>query len=374
MLRELNDKHLKIIAEKQADINCLQQKLVTLDQFRNSCMEEERSKLEATINFLEGQLQDLENERDDLRRIVSNKDYQIDNLERQKNELELALSMKEEKLLVVRELNEQICNLKVSNEALEEKTKWLQEQREREKENFETLMQKEFNEKWQMIIEKIEERKDGGAGFDELKKTIEELRNSIDNSEEFKHFQDKFNTKLKYLEENLEKERSTVKAYAGEKAELACKLEGLEDQLKAMKLENVDMKQRLSDEKCVQVKMISEMEVEIEQLKMKISELKYSEWCINGCPVNITTEIEMYKSILESKGFKLGERSKERKDSSSSSSSEGSQIDAIQAMKKQTPRGLSISSLGQQAARQASKVSSSRMFRTEVKKSETKIG
>ena len=56
------------------------------------------------------------------------------------------------------------------------------------------------------------------------------------------------------------------------------------------------------------------MEVEIEQLKMKISELKYSEWCINGCPVNITTEIEMYKSILESKGFKLGERSKERKD------------------------------------------------------------
>ena len=34
MLRELNDKHLKIISEKQADINCLQQKLETLDQFR----------------------------------------------------------------------------------------------------------------------------------------------------------------------------------------------------------------------------------------------------------------------------------------------------------------------------------------------------
>ena len=46
------------------------------------------------------------------------------------------------------------------------------------------------------------------------------------------------------------------------------------------------------------------MEVEIEQLKMKISELKYSEWCINGCPVNITSEIEMYKNILESKDFK----------------------------------------------------------------------
>ena len=34
MLRELNDKHLKIISEKQSDIECLQQKLETLEQFR----------------------------------------------------------------------------------------------------------------------------------------------------------------------------------------------------------------------------------------------------------------------------------------------------------------------------------------------------
>ena len=47
-----------------------------------------------------------------------------------------------------------------------------------------------------------------------------------------------------------------MKAFAGEKAELACKLNGLEDQLEAMKLENVDIKQKLSDEKCVQVKTV----------------------------------------------------------------------------------------------------------------------
>ena len=34
MLRELNDKHLKIISEKQSDISCLQQKLETLEEFR----------------------------------------------------------------------------------------------------------------------------------------------------------------------------------------------------------------------------------------------------------------------------------------------------------------------------------------------------
>ena len=34
MLRELNDRHLEIITEKQSDIECLQQKLATLEQFR----------------------------------------------------------------------------------------------------------------------------------------------------------------------------------------------------------------------------------------------------------------------------------------------------------------------------------------------------
>ena len=199
----------------------------------------------------------MENERDDLRRIVSNKDNRVDDLERQKNELELALEKKEEKLLIIEELNEQICNLKVNNEAAEEKIKWLQEQREREKENHEISMQKEFNEKWQIIIEKIESGWDGGASFEELKRIIEELRSSLDNTEEFKNVEAKFNAKLKYLEENLEQERDTVKTFAGEKSELACKLKDLEEQLETMKCENGDMKQRLSDEKCVQAKMVA---------------------------------------------------------------------------------------------------------------------
>ena len=225
-------------------------------QFRSSCVEEVRRELEETIRILERKIFELENERDDLRRIVSTKDYHIDDLERQKNDLELELKVKEEKLLIIEELNEQICNLKVNNDAAEEKIKWLQEQREREKASFEATIQKEFNEKWQSIITKIENGLIGGANFDELMKKIEEFRASLDNSAEFRNFEAKFKEKLKYLEENLEKERDIVKSFAGEKSALACKLKDLENELENIKRENGDMRQRLSDEKCVQAKTV----------------------------------------------------------------------------------------------------------------------
>ena len=91
----------------------------------------------------------------------------------------------------------------------------------------------------------------GGANFDELMRKIEEFRASLDNSSEFRNFEAKFKEKLKYLEENLEKERDIVKSFAGEKSALACKLKDLENELENMKRENGDMRQRLSDEKCV---------------------------------------------------------------------------------------------------------------------------
>merc|ERR1712130_835437 len=140
--------------------------------------------------------------------------------------------------------------------------KWLQDQREREKENYQQSINKEFNEKWETIITKIENGWGGGINFEEMKKTIEDFRASLDNSAEFKNFEAKFKEKLKFLEENLEKEREIVKTFAGEKSELHCKLKDLEKELEIMKRENGDMRQRLSDEKCVQAKTISEMEEE----------------------------------------------------------------------------------------------------------------
>ena len=61
---------------------------------------------------------------------------------------------------------------------------------------------------------------------------------------------------MKYLEENLEKERETVKTFAGEKSELSCKLNDLEKELEIMKRENGDIRQQLSDEKCIQAKTV----------------------------------------------------------------------------------------------------------------------
>ena len=43
------------------------------------------------------------------------------------------------------------------------------------------------------------------------------------------------------------------------------------------------------------------MEEEIRQLKARLIEIKYSEWCINGGPVNLSAEIEMYGSLLNTR-------------------------------------------------------------------------
>ena len=43
------------------------------------------------------------------------------------------------------------------------------------------------------------------------------------------------------------------------------------------------------------------MEEEIRQLKARLIEIKYSEWCINGGPVNLSAEIEMYGNLLNTR-------------------------------------------------------------------------
>ena len=218
----------------------------------------------------------METERDDLRRSVFDKDHQIDALEHQKNDLENALARKEEKLLIIKELNEQISILKVNNDAAEEKIKWLQDQREREKANYEQSIKNEFNEKWETIITRIESGWGGGINFEEMKKTIEDFRASLDNSAEFKNFEAKFKEKLKYLEETLEKERETVKTFAGEKSELSCKLNDLEKELEIMKRENGDIRQRLSDEKCIQAKTVR-CNIIVQQIN-NFSFIRYLKW------------------------------------------------------------------------------------------------
>eukprot|EP00092_Neocalanus_flemingeri_P062413 GFUD01075278.1.p1 GENE.GFUD01075278.1~~GFUD01075278.1.p1 ORF type:complete len:534 (+),score=164.99 GFUD01075278.1:23-1603(+) len=307
MLRELNEKHLLMISEKQTDINFLQHKLETLDEFRNSCVEAEKMKLEEMVDLLETKTSNLENEKNDLQRIVSSKSYQLDDLEKQKEYLESTLKIKEEKLLIIKELNEQIWNLKVDNEAAEEKIKSLEEQKKREKRNQEASMQNDFKEKYQSIIEKIETGWKCGNNFDESKRMIEKLRSPLTNRMDYENDDAEFDAKLKLLTEKLEKERNMIKIFTGEKSELACKVKDLEEQLETTKSENSDIKQRLSDEKCLRAKMISEMEVEIEQLKNKGSDDKTSEWCKYGCPVDLAEEIQMYKNILDTKEHQVGQ-------------------------------------------------------------------
>ena len=43
------------------------------------------------------------------------------------------------------------------------------------------------------------------------------------------------------------------------------------------------------------------MEEEIRQLKTRLTEIQYSEWCINGGPVNFAAEIQMYENLLDTR-------------------------------------------------------------------------
>jgi hypothetical protein len=56
------------------------------------------------------------------------------------------------------------------------------------------------------------------------------------------------------------------------------------------------------------------MEIEIKQLKTKMTEIKFSEWCINGGPINFAAEIQMYQKILETRENQRWKGSLGRKD------------------------------------------------------------
>jgi len=344
MLRQLNDRHLKIITEKQADIECLQQKLATLEQFRFDYIEEVERSFEEKVKLLERKISELEDEKRDLQTISCQQEYTLQILMQEKKELEAILLSKEQKLLIISELNEEICNLKAKNDTAEEKYSWIKEQWEKDKETFEQSFKTEFLNKWETLASQIESGWKNEHNLDELKKMIEECRLNVDNSEENSAFKVKCQEKLKCLEESLEKEREMIKSLTGEKSDLGCKLENLKEELEFMKTENRDMKQRLLDEKCVQVKRVSEMEEEIRQLKSKHYEFEKLSVCNNGCPVSLKPEIKLYGKLLTAReAADTGMYG--RRYSASSTSSDEKHINARHT--QQGTRKISIASMGQ---------------------------
>ena len=61
-----------------------------------------------------------------------------------------------------------------------------------------------------------------------------------------------------------------------------------------------DAKQRLEDERALRMREVAELEEEVRQEVEKRKEgNRQDEFCINGCPLNVAEETEVYRAILE---------------------------------------------------------------------------
>merc|ERR1711915_976244 len=90
-LRELNDRHLLLLSEKQGMINCLLQKIETMTKIREVFIDGDREILKNKIDFLQDKLKDLEKQKEEDKKIEIEKDRLIDDLQNKINDLESEL-------------------------------------------------------------------------------------------------------------------------------------------------------------------------------------------------------------------------------------------------------------------------------------------
>ena len=90
-----------------------------------------------------------------------------------------------------------------------------------------------------------------------------------------------------------------MKKGVGETGELKARCDSLKVELEEAKRQLEDAKQRLEDERALRMREVAELEEEVRQEVEKRKEAKVEDFCINGCPLNVAEETEVYRAILE---------------------------------------------------------------------------
>merc|ERR1711915_782374 len=138
-LRELNDRHLVLLSEKQGMINCLLQKIETMTKIRQVFIDGDREKLKNEINFLQDKLKDLEKQKEKDKKIEIEKDRLIDDLQNKINDLESELENRKKELQEVDNIKRENAILSSAKKADDEKMEWLASERDHDKENFDNF-------------------------------------------------------------------------------------------------------------------------------------------------------------------------------------------------------------------------------------------
>ena len=126
------------------------------------------------------------------------------------------------------------------------------------------------------------------------------VKERFSESESFQEARITWKEKVELLEKHLEQERNELKKGVGETGELRARCDSLKVDLEEAKRQLEDAKQRLEDERALRTREVAELEEEVRQEVEKRKEAgRQDEFCINGCPLNVAEETEVYRAILE---------------------------------------------------------------------------
>ena len=129
---------------------------------------------------------------------------------------------------------------------------------------------------------------------------LSRVKERFSESESFQEARTTWKEKVELLENQLEQERNELKKGVGETGELRARCESLKVDLEEARRQLEDAKQRLEDERALRMREVAELEEEVRQEMEKRKEgSRQDEFCINGCPLNVAEETEVYRAILE---------------------------------------------------------------------------
>ena len=109
-------------------------------------VDEERENLKDTIKFLEKKVAQSENQKEDGNKNEVIKDCKIADLQRKIKDLESELQKNEEAMLEIDDLKKENAILNSAKNADDEKMKWLADERDHDRENFDSFKKKVMGE------------------------------------------------------------------------------------------------------------------------------------------------------------------------------------------------------------------------------------
>merc|ERR1719419_1388564 len=290
-----------------------------MTKIREVFIDGDREILKNKIDFLQDKIKDLEKQKEKAKKEDIEKDGIIDDLQNKINKLEKELDNTTEKLQEVDEIKRENAILNSAKKADDEKMEWLTSERDNNKENFDNFSKKVFTEKWDEILEKVDKGCDGKSYLENISRKLKDLRGSFDDRTAFDEMEAKYKAQLGELQEDLQKEREQATICSGDNSEMKCKLAMLEEQLKDLKNENQEAKEKLADEKIAKARELAEKDAETSKLKNMLPDWAKAgvngmthlggSGCVNNLPVDLAQELGVYRKILDAVGE---EKEKER--------------------------------------------------------------